>query len=121
MPGARCGASTPPKSTWRPAQNIANEDPWWWYGTGWYWDPWFDSWAFIPGFGFMYSPFGFGFYSPGYWGAYGGYGGYYGRFGYGGRGVAPGYRGGRVAGGFRGGMGGFHGGMGGFRGGGGRR
>jgi len=35
-----------------------------WYGAGWYWDPWFDSYAFIPGDGIFYSPFGWGFYSP---------------------------------------------------------
>lgn len=99
------------------AQTIVAANPWWWYGTGWYWSPWFDSWAFVPGGGFLYSPFGFGFYSPGYWGAY--RMGYFGRFGYGGRGYVPAYRGGAV-GGF-GGMGGFRGGMGGFHGGGGRR
>ena len=40
-----------------------------WYGTGWYWDPWFGSWAFVPGAGYWGSPFGFGFgfYSPVYW------------------------------------------------------
>jgi hypothetical protein len=35
-----------------------------WPGTGWYWDPWFDSYTFIPGNGILYSPFGWGFYSP---------------------------------------------------------
>jgi hypothetical protein len=98
------------------AQNIAMADPSWFYGMGWYWDPWFDSWAFVPGYGFGYSPFGFGFYSPGYWGGMYGRGmygrGYYGsRYGFGGRPAN--------AGGYRGGMGGFHGGgMGGFHGGG---
>jgi hypothetical protein len=36
-----------------------------WAGAGWYWDPWFATYTFIPGAGFLYSPFGFGFYSPG--------------------------------------------------------
>jgi FecR-like protein len=59
-----------------------------WYGAGWYWDPWFDAYSFIPGDGIFYSPFGWGFYSP--WFVYGapyfGYtGGYYRHFG-------PGYR-----------------------------
>jgi FecR protein len=109
------------------AQTIVLNNPGWWYGTGWYWNPWFDSWAFVPGGGFLYSPFGFGFYSPVYWGAYApfyyrpGFG-FYGRPGFHavGRGplavgrvgaVAPAFRGG-VAGGFRGGagFGGFHGG-----------
>ena len=35
-----------------------------WIGAGWYWDPWFASYTFIPGGGFLYSPFGWGFYSP---------------------------------------------------------
>jgi hypothetical protein len=41
-----------------------------WYGAGWYWNPWYRTYAFLPATGFLYSPFGFGFYSPGYW--YGG-------------------------------------------------
>lgn len=104
------------------AQTILVSSPGWWYGTGWYWNPYFDSWAFVPGAGYLYSPFGFGFFSPGY-AYYGGFGGLY--HGY--RGVYPG-RGlaGRPAysGGFRGApaMGHFSGGMGGgFHGGGGRR
>jgi hypothetical protein len=32
---------------------------------GWYWDPWFASFTFMPGGGIFYSPFGWGFYSPG--------------------------------------------------------
>jgi len=46
--------------------------PWGGYGMGWYWNPWFSSWAFIPGNGFYASPFGLGlgFYSPAYWRAY---------------------------------------------------
>ena len=35
-----------------------------WWGFGWYWDPWFDCFTFIPGDGIFYSPFGWGFYSP---------------------------------------------------------
>ncbi len=46
---------------------FADGYPGWWYGTGWYWNPWFDSWAFVPGDGFFYNPFGFGFYSPAFW------------------------------------------------------
>jgi len=52
------------------AQTIVVNNPGWWYGTGWYWNPWFSSWAFMPGAGFLNSPFGFGFYSPAYWYAY---------------------------------------------------
>lgn len=88
-----------------------------WYGAGWYWDPYWSTWAFMPGAGFLYSPFGYGwgFYSPAYFGVWGGYGfhGYRGfagyRGGYVGR-VAPAARfgggfGGRIAGG---GFGGAH-------------
>jgi hypothetical protein len=58
-------------------------DPWWDYGAGWgwgwggwgggwglgwggwAWDPWFASYTFMPWNGICYSPFGWGFYSPG--------------------------------------------------------
>jgi uncharacterized membrane protein YgcG len=100
------------------------------WGAGWFWDPWFSAYTFLPGDGLFYSPFGWGFYSPGFFyrsGFYGaGYGyGYFHHFG-------PGYHapgqarafGGESIGGFRGGSslhaessGGFHGG-GGFGGGG---
>jgi FecR protein len=35
-----------------------------WMGAGWYWDPWFGSYTFMPANGVLYSPFGWGFYSP---------------------------------------------------------
>lgn len=60
-----------------------------WWGADWYWDPYYDSYTFIPGDGIFYSPFGWGFYSP-WWVSeapfypYGGYG--YGGYGYGGYG-----------------------------------
>jgi hypothetical protein len=114
-----------------------------WWGLGWYWDPWFDAYTFIPGDGIFYSPFGWGFYSPGFayyapifWG-----GRYYHHFGsdyrawgpgyhYGmpyhyGHGVVYGARSGFAGRGFGGGEphgfsgGGFHGAAGGFHGGGG--
>lgn len=118
-----------------------------WAGQGWYWDPSFDAYTFIPGDGIFYSPFGWGFYSPWfvygapYFGYFGGYNhrfgpGYQPRYrpGIGGRGFVGGagggsfghggYRGfgggsGFHGGGFRGGGGGFRGGGGGFHGGGG--
>jgi hypothetical protein len=124
------------------AQTIVVNNPGWWYGTGWYWNPWFDTWAFVPGDGFLYSPFGFGFYSPVYWGAYApfyyrpGFG-WYGRHGIARGPVGVGHVGsvgafhapvggfrapvgrGATVGGFHGGFGGFHGAMGGgFHGGG---
>jgi hypothetical protein len=43
-----------------------------WYGPGWYWGPDWGFWSFLPGDGILYSPFGFGFYSPVYLGFYGG-------------------------------------------------
>ncbi len=49
-----------------------------WYGDGWYWDPWFNAYTFLPGDGIFFSPFGWGFYSPGCsWGAPFFYGGHY--------------------------------------------
>jgi len=35
-----------------------------WFGPGWYWDPLFTAYTWIPGDGIFYSPFGWGFYSP---------------------------------------------------------
>ena len=35
------------------------------YSPGWYWDNGFNSWAWLPGNGAFYNPFGYGFYSPG--------------------------------------------------------
>ncbi len=97
------------------AQNVIVNNGW--YGPGWYWDAGYGFWSFLPGDGILYSPFGWGFYSPAflysYPGFYGGfYRGYYGRPGF----VGGGYRGFGSAGGFRGGFAG-----GGFARGGGRR
>ncbi len=66
-----------------------------WYGAGWYWDPAFGAYTFIPANGIFYDPFGWGFYSP--WVVYSapyyrygfGYGGYYHRFGPGYHPVSP--------------------------------
>jgi hypothetical protein len=93
-----------------------------WYGPGWYWNPWFSAYTFMPGFGFLYSPFGWGFGAP--WA----YGGFYAPVYYGhphviGRGAVVGQR--PVAGirtappvsaapSFRSGTGGFRGGSSGF-------
>jgi hypothetical protein len=55
-----------------------------WFGPGWYWDPFWWDFAFLPGDGMFWGPFGYPFFSPGfvgwapYYGYYGrGYGGYY--------------------------------------------
>lgn len=117
------------------------------YGPGWYWDPYWSMYSFIPGSGIFYNPFGFGFYSPwaayyyppvivgGFYGGHGYYGGargfrgYHGVPGRGQAGISPGHvvtphfnsgiRGGIRGGGFSR-MGGFAGGahMGGIAGGG---
>jgi hypothetical protein len=40
--------------------------PGWGPWGGWYWDPWFGAYTFMPIDGIFYSPFGWGFYSPGF-------------------------------------------------------
>ncbi|HZU29558.1 MAG TPA: FecR domain-containing protein [Candidatus Angelobacter sp.] len=35
-----------------------------WVGAGWYWSPVFGGYTYVPAAGVLYSPFGFGFYSP---------------------------------------------------------
>jgi hypothetical protein len=96
------------------ARTIVVNNPGWFYGTGWYWNPYYASWAFVPGAGYWDSPFGFGFgfYSPAYWSYYrpwiGGYRGFV-RPGFVGtvpavRGPVPAFRGAAPA--FRGGSGG---------------
>lgn len=35
-----------------------------WFGAGWYWSPWWGGYTFLPANGLLYSPFGWGFYSP---------------------------------------------------------
>ncbi len=48
-----------------------------WIGSGWYWNPFWRTYAWMPGDPVFYSPFGFGYYSP--FAFTGGYlGGYYG-------------------------------------------
>ncbi|MEI9971826.1 MAG: hypothetical protein WDO73_07095 [Ignavibacteriota bacterium] len=87
--------------------------PWGW-GLGWYWNPWFGSWAFIPGHGYFGGPFGFGFYSPTYWRAYAPFHGY-GHYWSPAAGHGGGFHGGGYAHGGGFGGGGFHGGGGGGR------
>lgn len=110
------------------------------YGPGWFWDPYFDAYTWLPYDGIYFNPFGFGFYSPAFVYAAPFYGG---RFGFrgGDHHFGPGYRpsvaprmggsthiaagGGFRSGGVRGMSGGVRGGFsggaarGGFRGGGG--
>jgi hypothetical protein len=49
-----------------------------WWGPGWYWDPYWWSFAFMPGWGLGWGPFGYPFFSP--W--YAGFAPYYGFYGY---------------------------------------
>ncbi len=51
-----------------------------WYGPGWYWNPYSSMYGFIPGDGIWYSPFGWPFYSPWVVGYGYGFGGYRGGF-----------------------------------------
>jgi hypothetical protein len=37
-----------------------------WWGPGWYWNPYFSMYSWLPGSGFFWSPFGYPFYSPGF-------------------------------------------------------
>ncbi len=60
------------------AQNFAAYGGW--FGPGWYWDPYWSFYSYLPGDGFFYSPFGWGFFSPGFVGYYGGF--RYGHFGH---------------------------------------
>jgi hypothetical protein len=103
-------------------------------GLGWYWNPYYAMWSWLPGDGYFWSPFGYPFFSVAwapYFGAFGhgwyGHGPVAGFAGHAGIGSAAIARSGGFAGaGLRGGGfagGGFHGGFagGGFLGGGGRR
>ena len=36
------------------------------WGPGWFWNPYFSTYAWLPGDGFFWSPFGYPFFSPGY-------------------------------------------------------
>jgi hypothetical protein len=53
-----------------------------WFGPGWYWDPFFTAYTWIPGGGILYSPFGWGFYSPLWVGYAPYYRPFYGGYGY---------------------------------------
>ncbi len=51
-----------------------------WWGPGWYWDPFWADFAFMPGWGIGWGPFGYPFFSPWCVGMapyYGFYGGFY--------------------------------------------
>lgn len=51
--------------------NLSGNGGWWdygyngYYGSGWFWNNGFDTWAWLPASGAFYSPFGWGFYAPG--------------------------------------------------------
>jgi hypothetical protein len=70
------------------SQSVMSSGTPWLGGGGWMWSPLLDEYTFLPGAGLLFSPFGWGFYSPLY--LYNFYGpGYYG----------PAYYGGGVVGG----------------------
>ena len=98
---------------------VGGNGPYW--NVGWYWDPYYAFWSWMPYDGYFWSPFGYPFFSPGYV-VYAPYFGY-GRFGYRGGFAGRGFAGGGVAPRGLAAGGGFHGGFtgGGFHGGGGRR
>jgi hypothetical protein len=53
------------EASYATARNIVvNNYGGWGYGAGWFWNPWYSSWAFVPSAGYFYDPFGWGFYSP---------------------------------------------------------
>ena len=69
------------------------------WGLGWYWNPYYGTYAWLPGDGFFWSPFGYPFFSP----RYVVYAPRIRAFGYRGGGFSPGvgvgaFRGGRVGG-----------------------
>jgi len=37
---------------------------WPWGFSNWFWNPWFDTWTFLPAGGFWLNPYGFGYFSP---------------------------------------------------------
>ncbi len=110
---SRLRSETEAEASYTAAQNVYAIGGW--YGPGWYWAEPYGFWSYLPGDGILFSPFGWGFYSPGfvYYGGpyfYGGGGYFYGGRPYFGR-VHPGpFRGGFHGGGFVR-SGGFAGGM----------
>jgi len=36
-----------------------------WAFSDWFWNPWFDTWSWLPASGFCLNPYGFGYWSPG--------------------------------------------------------
>ncbi len=56
---AQSVASSSGANTWSVASGYGAYDP------GWFWNSAFGSYAWLPGYGAFYSPFGYGFYAPG--------------------------------------------------------
>jgi hypothetical protein len=51
------------------ARTVYVDGGWGWgggWGLGWYWNPYYATWAWLPGDGYFWSPFGYPFFSPGY-------------------------------------------------------
>ena len=73
MRGVICVPNTPPKPVMRAQETftsttMADGARGWGGGwaNGWMWNPYYSSWAFVPGDSYFYDPFGWGFYSPRY-------------------------------------------------------
>jgi hypothetical protein len=54
------------EASYATAKNINIYNYGWGPGAGWLWNPWYSSWAFMPWGGYLYDPFGWGFFGPGY-------------------------------------------------------
>lgn len=61
------------------ARTVYVSGGWGGWGPGWAWNPYFSTWAWLPGDGLFWSPFGYPFFSPGYvmYAPYYGFGGGY--------------------------------------------
>lgn len=65
------------------------------YSSGWVWNPWFNSFTFLPGGGMFMSPFGYSYWSPAFYGVNGFY--LYNPYYFGGGGYVPVSSGGSTA------------------------
>lgn len=46
------------------ARTVYVNGGWGGWGNGWFWNPYFSTWSWLPGDGYFVSPFGYSFYSP---------------------------------------------------------
>jgi len=50
-------------ASWSTVEGLLASNPNAKYDVGWYWNPWFNAWGYVPLDGFRKSPFGYGFYA----------------------------------------------------------